>query len=288
MAHTAIEMIIFDPLVALFWTLLALALGFGLSFVIFYLLRVVVWCTIIFCDYCINLVIWPFVWVAWVFDPRLIAPHQADLPAEVVRVHPRRDARAQRRGVGTALPAQEGEALLSVSAAAAARLRPRARWVRALDGLFGRRVGLVGLLVRGWWIPDLPAPGRSAVANALLANLQDGARLLGGGVVQRKEGDEGRGHVYYVLELSSGDTVVVFPELLSRLQAYSCFRGRDSALVPALRARAVDWCRSSGLPVWAWPFAVPTSVALSMRVFREEECAMGLMPPTLLSEHLGH
>lgn len=267
-----LELIIFDPVLALFVVLCCWPLS-----------RVVVWCATAAMNFglvCLG-------YLLWAFDPRWIAPHQADLPAEVVRVNPRRDERAQRRGVGTALPPQEGEAHLSVSAAAAARLRPRARWVRVLDGLFGRRVGLVGRLVRGWWVPDLPAAGRTAVANALLANLKGGARLLGGGVVQRKTGEEGRGHVYYVLELASGETVTVFPELLSRLQAYSCFRRRDVALVPALRARGVDWCRSSGLPAWAWPYAVPCAVAMSMQPTLEEEAAMGLMPTTLLSEQLG-
>jgi hypothetical protein len=213
-------------------------------------------------------------------------PPRADLLAEWVHSVPALEPGAQEVGVCTPLP-QGDEAFLSVSAAAAARLRPRARWVRVLDGLLGGRVGLVGRLIRGRWVPDLPAGDRSSVANALLANLKGGARLLGGGVVQRKPGEDGAGHMYFVLELPSGETVTVFPELLSRLQAYSCFRRRELALVPALRARGVDWCRSSGLPVWAWPLAVPSSVALSMQISHEEEVCWGLMPTTLLSEQLG-
>jgi len=220
------------------------------------------------------------------FLPLWRRPPLAELPAEWVHSVPGLAPIAQQAGVGTPLP-EGDEAFLSVSAAAAARLRPRARWVRVLDGLFGGRVGFVGKLLRGRWVPDLPTGGRSPVANALLSNLKDGARLLGGGVVQRKPGEDGTGHVYYVLELPSGETVTVFPELLSRLQAYSCFRRREMALVPALRARGVDWCRSSGLPVWAWPLAVPSSVALSMQVTSEEEACWGLMPTTFLSEQLG-
>jgi len=278
---TILDLIVFEPLLFL------VLLGLGCFFV-----YAVVWCATVTLKLVFRLLTWvvdvfvlvPVGYALWLLDPRWIAPHQADLPAEVVACVPPGMQRAQETGLGTGLPAEEGEAHLSVSAATAARLRPRARWVRALDSLLGARCGLVGRLVRGWWVPDLPAAGRSPVANALLANLKGGARLLGGGVIHRKAGDEGHGHVYYVLELASGETLTVFPELLSRLQAYSCFRRREEALVPALRARGVDWCRSSGLPCWVWPMALPSAVALSMRPFVEEETAQSLMGSTLLSE----
>lgn len=205
---------------------------------------------------------------------------------------------------------QEGEAHLSVSGAALAaiRLRPRARWVRVLEAAFGGRH--VGSFFRGRWVPDLPSSGRTPLANAMLANLAGGARLLGGGVIAKKiesgpsrvarltefrdevrcldelkqtlgghqlvrdrldeideksgGGSQDVGQVYYILELPEGEQVLVFPDLLARLQAYSVFRQRDTALVQALRARAREWCKLS-LPAWVWPLAMPGAVALATR-----------------------
>jgi len=164
----------------------------------------------------------------------------------------------------------EGPASLSGSAWADSRLRARSRWVRHLEGLLGGRHGVVGLVVRGRWVPDLPSTRRSPVANALLSNLRGGAKLLGGGVVERTGGETPGSVVYYHLELPEGESVLVFPDLLSRLQSYAVFRPRDSALVGALRARAREWCKLE-VPAWVWPLAIPSAVALAMRTSVSEE-----------------
>lgn len=177
--------------------------------------------------------------------------------------------------LGTARMEMEGEAHLSVSQAAfaAGRLRPRARWVRALEAVLGGPTGSVGRLVRGRWVPDLPSSRRSPVANGLITSLSGGARLLGGGVVQHPEaGRPNASQVWYLLELPDGEQVVCFPELLARLQAYSVFRDRDASLLSALTARARDWCKLE-LPAWAWAHALASSVALAFDASVQEDQA---------------
>jgi len=185
----------------------------------------------------------------------------------------------------------EGEACLSVSSGAFAlgRLRPRARWVRALEAVLGEGCGSVGRLVRGRWLPDLPSTRRSPVANSLLVSLKGGAKLLGGGVVQNHEaGASITNQVWYMLELPEGEQVVVFPDLLARLHAYCLFRGRETALLSALRARARDWCKRE-LPSWVWPFAMPPAIFLAWQGTTMEDQAFGMISrcvvndPTLLS-----
>jgi len=180
----------------------------------------------------------------------------------------------------------EGGLSLSSAALVAGRLRRRARWVRTLEGVLGGRCGVVASVIRGRWVPDLPSTRRSPVASALLGNLKNGAKLLGGGVVANTGGETPRNEVYYVLELPEGDSVLVFPDLLSRLQSYSVFRQRDAALLAALRARAREWCKLS-LPAWVWPLAIPGAVALATMTTEAEESSValiGAVNPTLLSE----
>lgn len=157
----------------------------------------------------------------------------------------------------------EGGLSLSVAAMRSTRLRSRARWVRVLETMLGGRRGVVADVVKGRWSPDLASTDRSPAANALLSNLEGGAKLLGGGVVQVGAGAQRTTQTWYSLELLSGPEVVVFPDLLARLQSYSAFRPRDASLVTVLRARATEWCKQE-VPPWVWPLVIPTSVALAL------------------------
>jgi len=91
-----------------------------------------------------------------------------------------------------------------------------------------------------------------------------------------------------LLELPEGEQLVVFPELLARLHAYSLFRAREESLLASLRARARDWCKQE-LPVWAWPLAMPPSIYLAWEGTTFEDQALSLIRgcsdklPTLLS-----
>jgi len=154
-----------------------------------------------------------------------------------------------------------GHLSLTGALVARARLRGRSVWVCRLEELLGGRRGVVADLLARRWVPDLPSQKRSPAANALIGNLEGGAKLLGGGAIQFG-GGEARTEVWYEVELPEGERVVVFPDLLASLQSYSVFRPRDAALLAALRARAREWCKLR-LPTWAWPLAMPGAVALA-------------------------
>lgn len=138
---------------------------------------------------------------------------------------------------------------LPVSAAtgSAARLRPRSRFVGALELLLGGMPVTVGQLLRGRWTPDLPSASFSAGANFVLAAREEGVRILGGGSVQSDKPKDG---VYVICEFSDGSIEVLFPELVARLSAYAVFRDRDATLLSALRLRALEWSQKAGLD---WP-----------------------------------
>lgn len=143
------------------------------------------------------------------------------------------------------------------------RLRRRARWVRALESALGGRNGVVGQMIRGRWTPDLPSPHHPDVQNYLLASIEDGAKLLGGGVeevgVERHESDG----VYFVIETLAG-VEIVFPNLLAKLRQYALYRERDDAVLGSLRTRAVDWCRGVKLMPHVADLAVASAVSLAM------------------------
>jgi len=164
---------------------------------------------------------------------------------------------------GDARMGNEGVGHLSLTGAlvARSRLRGRSVWVCRLEELLGGRRGVVADLLARRWVPDLPSRERSPVANALIGNLESGAKLLGGGAIQNG-GGETRTEVWYEVELPEGERVVVFPDLLASLQSYSIFRSRDAALLAALRARAREWCKLR-LPTWVWPLAMPGAIALA-------------------------
>jgi hypothetical protein len=146
---------------------------------------------------------------------------------------------------------------------ASVRPRRRARWTRALQEELGGKFGVVGMMRRGRWAPDLPSSELSPAANYLVASMENGVRLLGGGVEEVSEGDE-RDGVYFVLEDSSGRRDVVFPHLLGSLRQYSLFRQRDLSLALGLRSRASEWCRARGFLPWVADLAVCSAVSLAL------------------------
>jgi hypothetical protein len=126
----------------------------------------------------------------------------------------------------------------------------------------GGRFGVVGELMRGRWVPDLPALERSDVQNYLLSSVQDGARILGGGFEEVSEcsGSDG---VYFVIE-TAVSRELVFPALLGSLRQYALFRKRDSSLLLGLRSRASEWCRARGFRPWVADMAVCSAATLAM------------------------
>jgi hypothetical protein len=97
----------------------------------------------------------------------------------------------------------------------------------------------------------------------VLSHFEDGARLLGGGVVPD---DKGADVGYYHIELSDGSREVVFPELLSRLSGYSLLRQRDAILISALRLRALDWVKKKGLSQELSFIVVTSAMRLALEV----------------------
>jgi hypothetical protein len=143
------------------------------------------------------------------------------------------------------------------------RLRRRSRWVRSVEDGLHLPKGSLGMLVRGRWTPDLPSSDNSADLNLVLSHFEDGAKLLGGGVVP---GENGVPVSYYHIELSDGSREVVFPELLSRLSAYALLRQRDAVLISALRMRALDWVKKKGLSQDLCFIVVTSAMRLALEV----------------------
>lgn len=144
------------------------------------------------------------------------------------------------------------------------RLRRRARWVRALEAVVGGGGGRVSAWLRGRWVPDLPSHRHTPVQRYLLASVENGARILGGGSEKTVEGDGTEGtEMYFVLETAKS-TEVVFPSLLGSLRQYALFRERTSDLLLGLRSRASEWCRARSLRPWVADLAVCSAVNLAM------------------------
>jgi hypothetical protein len=142
------------------------------------------------------------------------------------------------------------------------RPRLRARWTRALQEELGGRFGVVGEVMRGRWVPDLPSYERSDVANYLLSSVEDGARILGGGFEEVAD-DFGADGVYFIVE-TSGSRELVFPALLGAIRQYALFRKRDSSLLLGLRSRASEWCKARGFRPWVADMAVCSAAVLAM------------------------
>jgi len=189
------------------------------------------------------------------------------------------DTQVDRDGNPVDLPQSEGVGVGSQrhtqlsSHLTCGRLRRRAVWVRRLESVLGAPGGFVGRFVRGRWVPDLPAAGRSPGLNVLLDQFQDGAKILGGGSL-RVGGTEdmvaGR-EAYYHVELSDGSREVLFPSLVSKLGSYALLRQRDAALVSALRLRALEWCKKVGFSEPTTYLAVPSAISAVWNVSVREE-----------------
>jgi len=154
-------------------------------------------------------------------------------------------------------------AIAPSSAVAVTRRRRRARWVRALQDMLGGPDGCVGAMFRGRWAPDLPSVHRSDVQNYLLASVQNGVKILGGGSERVAEGRSDLDGLYFVVETSERSTELVFPALLGRLRQYALWRERDDTLLSALRTRAVDWCRAVALRPHVADLAVASCVSIA-------------------------
>lgn len=175
------------------------------------------------------------------------------------------------------------------------RLRPRARWVRAVEEMLGGRHGCVGLLLRGRWTPDLPAGGTPAKLSYLLASIRNGVKVLGGGlyqttsevseaVVARPAGAKVYLRTpYFILERHDGSVLTIMPDLLARLRQYVLFRERTDDLIGALRTRAVEWCRARELEDVVADVVVCDAVVLALECSTHEELAyprvVGLTTP---------
>jgi len=143
------------------------------------------------------------------------------------------------------------------------RLRRRSRWVAGLEAVVGVRRGQLSALARGRWTPDLPSANYDSSLNLILSMFEDGAVLLGGGVVQCEDGSF---VPYKHIELSDGSRELVFPELLSKLSGYALLRQRDAVLVSALRLRALDWCKKRELPKDLVFMVVTSAMRLALEV----------------------
>jgi len=163
-----------------------------------------------------------------------------------------------------------------VTAHLCARPRPRAVWVKRLETVLGAAPGgTVGELIRGRWTPDLPSEGFSPGLNLLLAHRPSGVKILGGGSVCGKKGDDDTRCPYFVVECRDGNVSTVFPDLLSCLSSYAFLRAREATLVLALRSRAIEWCKKQGMDSPCTATAVETAVAWAWEVTPREVYARG-------------
>jgi hypothetical protein len=161
------------------------------------------------------------------------------------------------------------------------RLRSRAKWVNSLQRMLGWDKRVVGRVLSGWWTPDLIGLDISPSFSYLSALLRDGAKFLGGGLLDTElvgeAGAEVRLDVPFV-ELSLGGVPhVVVPDLLGRLSSYAFLRRRDNLLVSGLRARALEWFKEHGVTDRHTSLAMPSTVALACLESGPESAAAGLM-----------
>lgn len=154
----------------------------------------------------------------------------------------------------------------------AVRFRSRAKWVSEANDILGLRRGDLSRILRGWWTPDLTSQREGWVPAWLASWNESGMEFLGGDVIDvESSGDPGsekyvpprRVPLFWVRE-NGGNPVPLFPELLSRLAAIAAFRKRDGVLLSSLKLRALEWCKSEGLPaVWRASVCYTAAVALS-------------------------
>jgi len=175
----------------------------------------------------------------------------------------------QRAGVdlaaGQAWSASESVGLVSpvgLAADASPRLRPRGLLTRRLQVALELPRGRLGSFLRGRWTPDLPSSARSPFVNAYLATRKGGAKLLGVGAVRSPQPDQG---LYALFDTPHGRELV-FPALWGKLALYALMRQRTPELALGLRARAAQWFKEVGLPLWVVPLALPCAVSGALLV----------------------
>ncbi|AZT88665.1 hypothetical protein PmAV1_gp1 [Periconia macrospinosa ambiguivirus 1] len=165
------------------------------------------------------------------------------------------------RGQAYAQAAMVPHASVTAGGLTPTRCRRRSRWVRSLQEYLGTRPGVIGRLIRGRWVPDLPDSRRAVTANAVLALLEGDTKVLGGGLVPSS--DPTVNEPFLIVQRDSGREVIV-PNLLGRLCRGTFGRERDASLLAQLRSRAVEWCTSKEVTEAVVPLLVPGMVALAM------------------------
>jgi len=160
------------------------------------------------------------------------------------------------------------------------RLRKRALWARRLESRLGLGFCSLGAFFRGRWQPDLVSKEHNPAVAQLLLYFRHGAKCLGGGIVQPQDKRKGESDAeysarcdqatYLVMEFPDGSREIVYPDLFFKLASYTFCRKRDALLVPAIRVRALDWCKKVGLTeVDTW-IAVSSVIHLVWQISAKE------------------
>lgn len=181
------------------------------------------------------------------------------------------DQLARTRGIAYAQAAGVAHASVTSGGLTPSRVRGRSVWTNRLQAYLGGRPGVIGDLVRGRWVPDLPAAGRPLSVNALLGLADLELKLLGGGVLPTTVLEH---EVFLVVETRDGRRVVA-PALLAKLCLYACFRPRTPDLLSGLRARAREWFSEKGVADMASAFVLPDTVELAFAESAPERLARG-------------
>lgn len=150
------------------------------------------------------------------------------------------------------------------------RLRRRSRFVNRLSDDMRLEKGLVGRLLRGRWTPDLPTPQWPAENRFLAALIQDGVKVLGGGLCGKSpipaglDPSDPRMEVVTYMRIDyQGKEVLVIPKLVGLLSTKAVFTRRDAHLVASLRSKAIEWCKLRALDNSCTSLCLPASVALA-------------------------
>lgn len=178
---------------------------------------------------------------------------------------------AQTRGRVFAQVANVAHASVTAGGLTPSRVRGRAVWTNRLQHYLGGRPGVVGDLIRGRWLPDLPSSERPLAVNALLGLADQELKLLGGGVLPTSVLEH---EVFLVVDSSVGRRVVA-PALLAKLSLYACFRPRSQDLLAGLRSRAREWFSEKGVADLASAFVLPDTVELAFNETAPEKLARG-------------
>lgn len=178
---------------------------------------------------------------------------------------------AHARGNVYAQAAGVAHASVTAGGLTPSRARGRAVWTNRLQQYLGGRPGVVGDLIRGRWLPDLPASGRPLSVNALLGLADQELKLLGGGVLPTRVTEH---EVFLVVDTIDGRRVLA-PALLAKLSLYACFRPRTQDLLAGLRSRAREWFSEKGVADLASAFVLPDTVELAFNETAPERLARG-------------